>query len=101
MSIGAWITLSVALIGFFGTIISAIIKTPRKSSEPETKKENGNGKTVTDHTRCPAHSGIVANIESLHENIRQVVRKQDEMWNGIDEIRTDVKTIMRQNGDGR
>jgi len=70
MSEGAWVAVSVAAAGGFGTVIAAIIR-----FVPRT-----NGSATVDSSKCPAHSGLVAEI--------QAVRR------GVDEIRTDVKQLI-------
>ncbi len=75
--------MAVATAGGFGTIIASIIKfIPKHNDSIESEK-------------CPAHSGIVKEINYLHEGIARLEKGQDEIWIGVNEIRDDVKQLIR------
>lgn len=83
MTEGAWITVAVTIAGGSATLVAAIIKAPFR--------RNGNG--VSDPNKCPAHSGLVAEIRALKDSQERIEQGQDKIWSGIDEIRRDVRTI--------
>ena len=85
MTEGAWITLAVATGGTFGTIITALIKSPFK--------KNGDNK-IPNSAICPAHSGLVAEISSLQSGMTRIEKSQGDIWDGIGEIRNDVKELI-------
>ena len=86
MSEGAWLTIAISVGGGFATLITALITSPRKS----------NGIPVPDFEKCPAHSGIVANINSLSEGISRVEDSQTETWEAIIEIQRDIKELLQR-----
>jgi hypothetical protein len=80
MTEGAWITVAVTSAGTFGTIITALIKSPFK--------KNGSS-VIPDPQKCPAHSGLVAEISSLNQGIKR-------LETGINEIRNDTKMLLER-----
>jgi hypothetical protein len=90
MTEGAWITLAATILSVGGVVIAGIIKLPIKHS--------GSGASIPDPQRCPAHSGLVADIRSLHESQKRIEVNQKEIWTAVDETRTDIKLLIKSNG---
>jgi len=87
MTEGAWITMAITSAGTFGTIITAIIKS-------NGGKKNGTPNNSPDPKVCPAHSGLVAEISSLHTGIERLEEGQQKVWDGIEGIRADIKQLI-------
>ncbi len=85
MTEGAWVAISVMAGGGFGTIIAAILKFVPKHS---------NDTSIPDPKKCPAHSGLIVEINSLHDGIKRLEKGQDEIWTGVNEIRDDIKQFI-------
>ena len=108
MTEGAWITLAVSAGGFFTTITAAVIKVPWREliggkdrtwvfpSTPATQPV----KVTPDPKQCPAHSGIVSDIKALSGGINRIESNQKDMWGAIDEMRDDIKELLKLGGGG-
>jgi len=88
MTDGAWITVASSIIGGSGVIITAIIKAPFR--------RNGNG--IVDSNKCPAHSGLVAKIESLEEGQGRIENGQIGTRKVIDVMSRDLRIFIEKHG---
>jgi len=89
MSPEAWTAVTVGMIGGFGVIISSIIKlVPRRT----------NAATTTTPNVCAEHSGVAVAIKNMESGLERVEKAQAETWAGINEIRVDVKALLKNGG---
>ena len=86
MSEAAWITVGLGLLSTGGVMIAAIIKIPFR--------KNGNG--AADHTKCTAHSGLVAENAAASHEIKDLKKGQDKLWGSVDGLRDEMRENTQQ-----